>query len=105
MSTNKNSSRELDSHLEKYIPDSLEQKLASLKALWIDSDVFENFHARIEWILAKNPDSESLISWEIWKISLVMENTMTNYKRWFRSVLDLAANNPDFSWPDESLVA
>lgn len=104
MSTKINS-RELDSHLEQHIPDSLEQKLASLKALGIDPQVFDKFHDKIQWILAKNPEAEWVVSGEIWKAHLSMENTMQNYQRWFKSILDSAANNPDWQWPDESLVA
>jgi len=47
----KNNSRELDSHLDSFIPESLDQKLSSLKALSIDPAAFAYFHERIENIL------------------------------------------------------
>lgn len=98
----KNNSRELDSHLDSFIPESLETKLASLKALSIDPTAFAYFHERIETILWKNPESESFIETEVWKLSLAFENM--NYNRRFKSILSESANNLDFN-PDENYLA
>ncbi|MDD4152042.1 MAG: hypothetical protein PHR68_05485 [Candidatus Gracilibacteria bacterium] len=101
-----NNSRELDSHLDSFIPESLETKLASLKALSIDPTAFSYFHERIENILGKNPGSEGFIETEVGKLSLAFENM--NYSRKFKSILLESANNPDFNPgfnPDENYIA
>ncbi len=97
-------SEKLDSHLESHQTESVREKLAWLKALWIDTEVFAKFHDKIEGILEKSPGSEDVVTGELWKLGLVMENTMLAYWRTFRSIMMDSANNLDYNWPDESIV-
>lgn len=98
-------SEKLDSHLESHQTESVREKLAWLKALGIDAEVFAKFHDKIEGILEKSPGSEDVVAGEIGKLWLVMENTMSAYWRTFRSIISDSANNLDYNWPDESLVS
>jgi len=92
MKTNRES-KTLNEKLEAQVNPEISERLKELEALWIDSELFAQFEKRVKDIISKNPWSEDVVSWELQKTQLSVENLFANYSRQFRSILDHSANN------------
>lgn len=91
-----NESKTLNESLQKNINPEIQSNLENLKWLWIDPELFAKFEDRIKKIIDKNPWSEDVVSSELQKTWLSVENLFANYNREFRSILDHAANDEDY---------
>lgn len=89
-------SKALNESFDKKINPEIQRDLENLKWLWIDPELFDKFKRRIEEICKKNPESQGIISREIQKTQIWLEDLLSTYDRKFRSILNSAANN-DYS--------
>lgn len=90
---NSGNSPELSKKLEAQVCPDISNRLKELQALWIDATLFAQFEQRVKDIISKNPWSEAVVSWELQKTEISVENLFSNYSRQFRSILDHSAND------------
>lgn len=98
----KNDSKTLHESFQQLSP-NIKSDLENLKWLWIDQNLFLQFEDRIKKIIWENPGSEDIITSELEKTWLSVENLFASYNREFRSILSIAAND-DYINPDENLL-
>lgn len=93
----KNESKTLNESFDANVDSEIASNLENLKWLWIDPELFAQFEQRVKQIVWENPWSEDVVVAELWKTWLSVENLFANYNREFRSILNTAANDDDFS--------
>lgn len=87
----------LDKALEWNINPEIQASLDNLKALWIDSELFQRFQNRVDAILEEHPEAVDIVCSEISKAWIWIEHATDEYNRKFRWVFDF--------WDDLDMAA
>lgn len=89
-------SETLDAALEAAINPQILENLDILKALGVDTELFEQFNSRVLELVEKNPEAHDIITGELAKTHLTVEGMMEQFEGEFRSILEWAANDEDY---------
>lgn len=84
-------SRALEANFEAKNSPEINQKLETLKNLWMDPEVFQEFHTKINEILEKEPESRDIVMAELDKTEIGASVLFEKYKRDFRSAVEYSA--------------
>lgn len=91
-----NKSKILNETLDSKINWDLNEKLENLKALWLDISLFGDFKDRIDNILTQYPEAKDIVSSEVDKATLWVEQMMADYNDKFRTILIAGSENEDY---------
>lgn len=91
-----NKSKTLNETLDSKINWDLNEKLENLKALWLDISLFGDFKDRIDNILTQYPEAKDIVSSEVDKATLWVEQMMADYNDKFRTILIAGSENEDY---------
>ncbi len=91
-----NKSKTLNETLDSKINWDLNEKLENLKALWLDISLFGDFKDRIDNILTQYPAAKDIVSSEVDKATLWVEQMMADYNDKFRTILIAGSENEDY---------
>ncbi len=91
-----NKSKTLNETLDSKINWDLNEKLENLKALWLDISLFGDFKDRIDNILTQYPEAKDIVSSEVDKATLGVEQMMADYNDKFRTILIAGSENEDY---------
>jgi len=89
-------SKTLNETLKNYVNPEILERLNRLQAMWLDPELFMPFEKRVLSILQQNPLSEDVVSMELDKTQIAIEQVQTWYDRKFRSIVNHPSNDDNY---------